>query len=144
MGTDIFSAKKRSEVMARVKSKNTQLELAVRSALHLMGYRFRLHQRDLPGVPDIVLPKYRTTVFVHGCFWHQHEGCKKATRPKQNSVFWEDKLARNVERDRQVKKELEDLGWNVVIIWECEMKSNELSNRMATVSKQINKETVED
>lgn len=121
-GSDIYTEEKRSEVMSRVRSGNTKPERIVRSVLHRLGYRFRLRRKDLPGKPDIVLPKHETVVFVHGCFWHQHPGCKKATIPKQNRAFWESKLARNVERDKEVREELTDLGWNVVTIWECETK----------------------
>lgn len=137
MGTDIFSVEKRSEVMSRVKSKNTGIEIQVRSALHKMGYRFRIHRKELPGIPDIVLPKYNTAIFVHGCFWHQHPSCKKATYPKQNPNFWKEKLSRNIKHDKQVEKDLKRLGWNVLTIWECEIKSKDFSNKIAVVSKQI-------
>lgn len=120
--TDIFTPEKRSEVMSRVRSGNTKPELLVRSLLHRMGYRFRLHRKDLPGKPDIVLPKYRTVVLVHGCFWHQHPGCRKATVPKRNRAFWEAKLSRNTERDREVVRKLEQAGWKTVTIWECELR----------------------
>lgn len=120
-GTDCFTPEKRSEVMSRVKSENTKPELSVRSALHRMGYRFRLHRKDLPGRPDIVLPKHRTAIFVHGCFWHQHPDCRKATVPVKNSAFWEAKLKRNKGRDEQAERSLRELGWNVVVVWECEV-----------------------
>ena len=120
---DKITKEKRSWNMSRVRSKNTKPELLVRSSLHKMGYRFRLHVKRLPGNPDVVLPKYKAVIFVHGCFWHQHTGCKKATHPKQNLDFWKEKLARNIERDKQVDKELKHLGWNVLTIWECEIKS---------------------
>lgn len=122
VGSDVFTPAKRSEIMSRVRSKNTKPELFVRSLLHAMGYRFRLHRKDLPGSPDVVLPKHRTAVFVHGCFWHQHPGCRKATIPKNNSAFWEAKLTRNRERDLEARRKLEELGWNVVVLWECEVK----------------------
>lgn len=122
--TDIYSEKKRSEIMSKVLSKNTKPEIQVRSWLHRHGYRFRLHQRNLPGQPDIVMTKYKTIIFVHGCFWHQHLGCKKATIPKKNHNFWKQKLIRNVERDKEVIIELEKKGWNVIVIWECEVKAN--------------------
>lgn len=93
--------------------------------LHRMGYRFRLHRRDLPGSPDIILPKYQTALFVHGCFWHRHKGCKFAYTPKSRKRFWQEKFARNVERDRQATKELRGLGWRVVVVWECELRSPE-------------------
>lgn len=108
--------------MSKVRSKNTKPERLVRSLLHAAGYRFRLHRTDLPGKPDLVLPKHRVAVFVHGCFWHQHEGCKKATLPKQNADFWAAKLKSNQERDRSVQRRLQDIGWETVIVWECETK----------------------
>lgn len=93
--------------------------------LHRMGYRFRLHRKDLPGNPDIVLPKHRTTIFVHGCFWHQHPGCRKATIPRNNFAYWEAKLRRNVERDITAKQRLRELGWEVLTLWECEIPREE-------------------
>jgi DNA mismatch endonuclease (patch repair protein) len=120
--TDVFTYEKRSEIMSRVKSKDTKPELFVRSLLHTMGYRFRLHRKDLPGNPDIVLAKYRTVVFVHGCFWHQHPDCSKATIPKQNSEFWRAKLERNVERDTEAQHRLRNQGWGVLVLWECEVQ----------------------
>lgn len=121
--TDIFTAEKRSEIMARIGSKDTKPELLVRSLLHRLGYRFRLHRRSLPGTPDIVLPKYSAVIFVHGCFWHQHPGCKKATLPKQNATFWKNKLEGNRRRDQLVRQQLRDKGWDVLIIWECETRN---------------------
>lgn len=123
--SDTFTPKERSEIMSRVKSRNTKPEILVRSMLHRMGYRFRLHRKDLPGNPDIVLPKYRTAMFVHGCFWHQHPGCRKATIPKNNSAYWETKLMRNVERDRLAKQRLEERGWIALTLWECEIPRKE-------------------
>ena len=120
---DVFTPEKRSLIMARIKGKNTRPEKRVRSLLHAMGYRFRLHRKDLPGTPDIVLPKYGAVVFVHGCFWHQHPGCKRASIPTSNEEFWQKKLAANKRRDARVEKELNDRGWKVIIIWECELKN---------------------
>nr|DAV96949.1 MAG TPA: DNA G:T-mismatch repair endonuclease [Caudoviricetes sp.] len=120
---DVFTPEKRSLIMARIKGKNTRPEKRVRSLLHAMGYRFRLHRKDLPGTPDIVLPKYGAVVFVHGCFWHQHPGCKRASIPTSNEEFWQKKLAANKRRDALVEKELNDRGWKVIIIWECELKN---------------------
>lgn len=124
MANDVFSKEKRSMVMASVKCKNTKPERILRSALHKKGIRFRINYSALPGKPDIVLPKYRTVIFVNGCFWHQHPGCKKATIPVQNRRFWEKKLKRNIIRDYEVKRELEDLGWKVLTVWECELKQD--------------------
>jgi DNA mismatch endonuclease, patch repair protein len=119
---DRLSPEQRSWNMSRVKSANTKPERIVRSLLHRMGYRFRLHRRDLPGCPDIVLPKYHTVVFVHGCFWHQHKSCRKATIPDTKSDFWEEKLKKNVARDKKVLGELKNAGWRVLVVWECQVK----------------------
>ena len=108
--------------MAAVRGKNTSPELRVRRMLHSMGYRFRLHRKDLPGKPDIVLPKYRLCIFVHGCFWHQHLGCKRATIPETRREFWQEKFRKNKKRDELSLKELGKLGWQVCTIWECETK----------------------
>jgi DNA mismatch endonuclease (patch repair protein) len=109
--------------MGRVKEKNTTPELRVRRLLHKMGYRFRLHRRDLPGKPDIVLPKYRLCIFVNGCFWHQHPGCPRATVPASNVDFWKTKLMRTKERDCQNITALTKLGWRTLVVWECETKN---------------------
>lgn len=121
--TDIFSPEKRSEIMSRVRHKGTAAELQVRSALHRAGFRFRLHRKDLPGTPDIVLPKYRIAIFVHGCFWHCHSGCKHSVLPKTNTEFWKNKFERNKARDEKVRLELIKIGWKVLIIWECQTKT---------------------
>lgn len=110
--------------MSHIRGKNTKPELLLRSLLHRAGFRFRLHAGKLPGRPDIVLPRYRTVIFVHGCFWHRHEGCSNATMPKTRTEFWRDKFARTVERDLQKQKELEALGWKVLTVWECELQSS--------------------
>lgn len=109
--------------MARIKSTNTKPERLVRSLLHNLGFRFRLNRNDLPGKPDIVLPKYRVVIFVHGCFWHSHPGCKRANTPLSNIAYWNKKLARNHQRDLLVKSSLENLGWRVLIVWECETRN---------------------
>lgn len=121
---DTLSSEKRSLLMSRVKGKNTKPEKQVRSLLHRMGYRFRLHRKDLPGSPDIVLPKYRAAIFVHGCFWHHHANCKKATLPKQNRDYWVTKMNQNIERDLRKEKELIDSGWKVIVLWQCEIDKN--------------------
>lgn len=107
--------------MSGIKGKNTKPELLLRSALHKLGFRFRIQRKDLPGKPDIVLPKYRSIILVHGCFWHQHLGCKFAYMPKSNVGFWKNKLEGNVTRDQVTKEKLEALGWRVLIIWECQI-----------------------
>ncbi|MBK7919175.1 MAG: DNA mismatch endonuclease Vsr [Chloroflexi bacterium] len=98
--------------------------MKVRSLLHRRGFRFRLHRKDLPGQPDIVLPRYRTVIFVNGCFWHQHPGCKKATIPQNNHEFWKEKLERNILRDKEQIHQLEQEGWRVIITWECDIKED--------------------
>ena len=118
--TDRLSRKHRSWNMSRIRGKDTAPERLVRSALHRAGYRFRLHSEPLPGRPDLVLPKYRTVVFVHGCFWHRHSGCRFAYTPKSRTAFWNAKLDANVKRDRRTARELRGLGWKVITVWECE------------------------
>jgi DNA mismatch endonuclease, patch repair protein len=119
---DTFSREKRSDIMRRVRSSNTSPELLVRRLLHRAGYRFKLYGSDLPGNPDIVLPKYRAIILVHGCFWHRHKGCREATMPKSNVPYWEAKFARNENRDRRIKRALTRLGWRVITAWECQTK----------------------
>jgi len=115
--------------MSRIQSRDTKPERAVRSILHCMGYRFRLHRRDLPGSPDLVLPKYQTVVFVHGCFWHRHKGCQFAYTPKTRTAFWMKKFSDNVERDQRVARDLRKAGWHVLTVWECELSA---PDRLAT------------
>lgn len=119
---DTVSPEKRSWVMSRVKGRNTEPERRVRSLLHRLGFRFRIQRKDLPGTPDVVLPKYKTVIFVHGCFWHRHAGCKRATTPANNAEYWQKKFARNVARDALVERTLRESGWRVIIVWECELR----------------------
>ena len=128
--TDTFSPKERSRIMKRIRGADTTPELKVRSYLHCHGLRFRLHSKNLPGKPDIVLKKYKTVVFVHGCFWHQHQNpaCKRSAVPKSNHEYWIPKLRRTVERDAEHQELLKKLGWNVVIIWECQINKEGLKN----------------
>ncbi|QEM67413.1 DNA mismatch endonuclease Vsr [Geobacter sp. FeAm09] len=129
--TDIFTSAKRSEIMSRIKGRDTKPERAVRSLLHHMGYRFRLNRTDLPGRPDIVLSRYKSVVLVHGCFWHRHEGCRFAYIPKSRIDFWHVKFESNINRDNKVKADLEQLGWRVIIVWECELRqTDELCSRL--------------
>ncbi|MFL9950133.1 very short patch repair endonuclease [Paraburkholderia agricolaris] len=131
---DRLSVENRSRLMARVRQRNTRPELVVRSALHAMGFRFRLHRKDLPGCPDIVLPRFRVAIFVHGCFWHQHEGCRKAKPPTTRAEWWAAKLQTNVSRDRQASCLLEQKGWRVETIWECEtFDKSALAARLRTM-----------
>ena len=118
---DSLSASERSERMARVRGKDTKPELAVRSLLHRLGYRYRLHAKELPGRPDLVFRPRRRAIFVHGCFWHRHEGCKLARMPKSRLEFWEPKLEGNRVRDRTNQKALSDMGWRYLVVWECEL-----------------------
>lgn len=120
--TDTFSREKRSQIMSRVRSKDTRPELIVRSMLHRMGYRFRLHRRDLPGTPDIVLPKLRVAIFVNGCFWHGHLRCKRASIPSTNTRMWKNKISRNATRDASHRRLLARLGWKVIVLWQCEVR----------------------
>ncbi len=117
---DSLTPERRSANMARIRSDNTRPEMVVRRLAHAMGYRFRLHRRDLPGKPDLVFPRRKKVVFVHGCFWHQHPGCREGRVPGTNRAYWEPKLARNVARDAVAQSALIGLGWSVKVIWECE------------------------
>lgn len=119
---DIWDKKKRSEVMSKIRSKDTKPEMTLRKALFARGFRYRVNDRNLPGKPDIVLPKYKTAIFVHGCFWHRHEGCKYAYTPKTNTEFWIKKITLNADRDKLNLQKLTALGWNVIIVWECEIR----------------------
>ena len=129
--TDVFSKQKRSWIMSRVKGRDTKPEILVRSLVHRMGFRFRLHRPDLPGKPDIVLPRHGKVIFIHGCFWHGHKRCSKSKRPNSNNDFWNRKLNGNIKRDRQFHRELKRMGWNVLVVWECETrKPNELLRKL--------------
>jgi len=119
---DRISKEHRSWNMSRIKGKNTKPEIIVRKMLHRMGYRFRIHRKDLPGRPDIVLPKHKTVIFVHGCFWHRHKDCKYAYNPKSRVEFWQKKFRDNVNRFKTVEKSLKKNNWRVIVIWECEIK----------------------
>jgi DNA mismatch endonuclease (patch repair protein) len=121
---DTISAERRSWNMSRIKGRDTGPELRLRSLLHRAGFRFRLHAKDLAGKPDIVLPRYRTVVFVHGCFWHRHEGCRNATKPSTRAEFWQEKLDGNVERDKRNRAALQKAGWTVITVWECDLKTD--------------------
>lgn len=126
--TDITTPQTRSRMMASIKGRNTAPELVVRRFLHAEGFRFRLHRRDLPGTPDIVLPRYHAAVFVHGCFWHRHEGCRYTTTPATHPEFWQQKFQANRARDQRDLSALVSEGWKVVIIWECATKHHRERN----------------
>ena len=123
MTADILSKQARSRVMSGIRSKNTKPEILIRSALHRSGLRFRLHKRDMPGCPDIVLKKHKALIFVHGCFWHQHKGCKRAAMPKSNQDYWRLKLLGNIERFKKNQAVLKRMGWRIFVFWECEAKN---------------------
>jgi DNA mismatch endonuclease (patch repair protein) len=118
---DILSQEQRSVLMSKVRSSDTKPEWILRCALHRLGFRYKLKNKDLPGSPDLALPKYRTVVFVHGCFWHRHASCRDASMPKSNQSFWAKKFSENVERDAKNAEALSQQGWKVIIIWECEL-----------------------
>lgn len=129
---DVVSKKVRSRMMAAVPQKHSKPELVVRRMIHAMGYRYRLHQHDLPGSPDIVLPRLRKAIFVHGCFWHRH-GCRRTTTPSSNRRFWEEKFDENRKRDRRARRKLRQDGWMVLTVWECQIpKPEQLARRLGT------------
>lgn len=134
---DSLTPELRSWNMSRIKSKDTKVEVKVRQYLFSKGYRFRKNDKRLPGKPDVVLPKYKTVIFVNGCFWHMHEGCKYATIPKTRTDYWLEKFNRNVSNDRKHRCELEAMGWRVITIWECELKRNRFEETMSQVVAQI-------
>jgi len=123
---DVLNKEQRSELMGRVRGKNTQPELLVRRLVHSLGYRYRLHRSDLPGRPDLVFARKRLVIFVHGCFWHRHARCRKATTPASNREYWQSKFRQNRTRDKRNQRDLEKLGWRVVVVWECETRDLEL------------------
>ena len=128
---DVVSTEQRSAQMSRIRGKNTKPELVVRRLVHALGYRFRIHRRDLPGVPDLAFLRRRKVIFVHGCFWHRHPGCRYAYTPKSNVEFWQKKFSSNVERDERVMNNLRTAGWATLVIWECETSDLEaLSARL--------------
>ena len=126
-------SEQRARNMSAIKSKNTKPEIAVRKLLHSMGYRFRLHRKDLPGSPDIVLPKYKKVIFVHGCFWHRHENCKYASTPKTRQEFWEAKFLENIKRDKLNQANLSSKGWKIIIVWECEIKDKDFDLNLSLI-----------
>ena len=122
---DVHTSKQRSFNMSQIRDKNTKPEIKVRSLVHRMGYRFRLHRKDLPGKPDLVLPRHKKVIFVHGCFWHMHNCKYGRVKPKTNARFCQDKRAGNKERDKRNRRKLNNLGWKVLVIWECQARSPE-------------------
>ena len=134
---DTLSQELRHKAMAAIHSASTKPELKLRLVLWHLGFRYRVNCKRLPGSPDIVLPKYRTAIFIHGCFWHGHKGCKYYTVPKTNTDFWIAKVARNQERDQEVWRQLEAKGWEVIIVWECELKKTRFEDTIERVEKEI-------
>jgi DNA mismatch endonuclease (patch repair protein) len=120
---DKFTSEKRSHIMAQVKGRDTKPEKLIRSIVHQLGFRFRLYRKDLPGKPDIVLPRHKKIIFVHGCFWHGHKDCSRSKRPTSNQEFWDRKIDGNIIRDRKNKKALKPLGWRAMVIWQCETRN---------------------
>ena len=135
---DVHSTQTRSYNMSQIKGKNTKPELLVRKYLFSKGFRYRINDKRYPGHPDIVLPKYKTAIFINGCFWHVHEGCNYFIWPKNNEDFWRKKLLSNSKRDKSNYEELSELGWRVIIIWECELKKSMVPDRLNTLILQIN------
>lgn len=131
---DIFDKEKRSEIMSKISRKNTSPELIIRKALFAEGYRYRLHRKDLPGNPDIVFPSKKKVIFINGCFWHRHN-CKRAALPTTNIDFWEKKLSGNKERDNRNLEKLKKMGWESLVIWQCQIKKNKIKDQVKHISK---------
>jgi DNA mismatch endonuclease (patch repair protein) len=134
---DVFTKKKRSDVMSRIRAKNTKPELLVRHFLFSKGLRYRLHQVNLPGKPDIILKKYCTVIFVNGCFWHGHEGCKSFKMPKSRQHYWVPKIERNIFKYQADKRRLRKLGWKVLTVWECQLKKTKIDRTLSTLVNKI-------
>lgn len=137
---DVHTPEVRSYNMSHIKGKDTKPEVIVRKYLFSQGFRYRKNDPRLPGKPDIVLPKYKTVIFVNGCFWHKHEGCKYFVWPKSNTDFWKKKISDTVERDNREYRQLEDLGWRIIVVWECELKSKVQKERLERLCHEIRKD----
>lgn len=135
--TDIYTKDKRSKIMSNIGSVSTKPEIIIRKSLFSKGFRYRINYKKLPGKPDIVLPKYRTVIFVHGCFWHAHPNCKDSHLPKSNIEFWKNKISSNINRDKNIIEQLVDLKWNIIVIWECEIKKKSLESLIEEVANCI-------
>ena len=135
--TDTVSPKRRSEIMSNVKGKHTKPEIIVRKFLHAKGFRFRLHSSKLPGKPDLILKKYKTIIFINGCFWHGHENCRIYVMPKTNVDFWREKIDKNMFRDRIIINNLKEMGWNVIILWECTLKKTKREETLNNLVEKI-------
>lgn len=134
---DVHDKATRSYNMSRIKGKDTKPEMLVRKFLHANGYRYRLHTKDLPGKPDIVLPKYHTVIFINGCFWHGHQGCKYFTIPKTKTEWWTNKINTNIANDKKAIEALSKDGWKIITIWTCELKPDKLENTLISILKQL-------
>lgn len=134
---DVHTPEKRSYNMSRIRSKDTKPEEVVRKYLFSRGFRYRKNDKRLPGKPDIVLPKYKTVIFVNGCFWHKHEGCRYFVWPKNNAEFWHEKIECNISRDAQVYRLLENEGWRILVVWECELKKGKAEERLTRLCEEI-------
>jgi DNA mismatch endonuclease (patch repair protein) len=135
---DIFSKDKRSDIMKSIKGKNTKIENITAEWLHFQGFEFTMYDKELPGKPDFVLPKYKTVIFTHGCFWHGHENCKASELPATNREFWEEKIGKNKERDERNRTELEKAGWKVLTVWQCELRNaSEAEKRLIYLVNEI-------
>lgn len=132
---DIFSVEKRSQIMSQIKSRDSKQELFIRKITHSMGYRYRLHNKIFPGKPDLVFPKYKKVIFVNGCFWHGHQNCKRATLPSTNTEFWKSKISGNIKRDEITYSALRKLGWQYLIIWQCQIKESNKEMLKDIISK---------
>jgi DNA mismatch endonuclease (patch repair protein) len=135
--SDIFSKNKRSDIMSKIYGKETKPEILVRKYLFAQGFRYRKNVKDLPGKPDIVLPKYKTVIFVNGCFWHGHKNCKRSAFPTSNTQFWEEKISKNIIRDSENIQKLLDMGYKVLTIWQCELTSKTRENSLNKLIKHI-------
>lgn len=142
--TDVLTPEQRHKCMSRIRGKNTKPEMLVRRYLFSRGFRFRINVKRLPGTPDIVLRKYRTVIFVNGCFWHGHQGCKYFVVPKSNSEFWKNKIEKNQERDLKNRIRLRDMGWHVIQVWECQLRPKELELTLKSIERTLNKIFLED
>lgn len=134
---DVHDKATRSYNMSRIKGKDTKPEMLVRRYLHAHGYRYRLHVKDMPGKPDIVLPRYKTVIFIHGCFWHGHEGCKYASLPKTRAAWWKEKIKKNIGNDKKAVTALQQAGWKIIILWGCELKPALLEQTLLAVKKSL-------
>ncbi len=138
--TDVLSKEQRQKCMSHIKGKDTKPEILVRRFLFAHGFRYRLYRKDMPGKPDIVLPKYKTVIFINGCFWHGHSDCKYASIPETNREFWLSKISGNIERDKNTVSKLESLGWRVIVIWQCQLKSKTKDQTLNNLITEIQNE----